>query len=308
MSNLLDDLKKKLNEMLDTELSICQNYSSIVIIMYKKILLHLNGQMEIGCFRDDINQLISCVIEEDRSFRKILSYDRSTLLPKIDSHIENEDGSPEYLRFVNKLRFVKSIYNGLKITARELNIDKIPSDMEFDIYSAIFSVIYIDVFRKILDKLESLSYDDEQDELFIGCLFGELNFKIIYRCSCNDLFEMMSLYNDMDINKFPDISMDVLKKSLGSIYKGFDIDSHINDVLYNSIVDDIAKMRWKNNLNNNPEDVFEYLYFITKMNVVMSYLNKMYLSKLLEYCNNNGFNNSYICSDVKRLIRVKLSE
>lgn len=305
MGNLLDELKNKLNEMLETDLRLCQNYSAIVIVMYKKILAHLNGQMDIDCFRDDINELIECVLKEDEAFKKILSFPRTTLLPKINPHIENENGTPEYLRFVNKLRFVKNIYNGYEISAHELSINNIPEDMKFDIYSAIFSVIYIDVFREILDKLESLSYD-EDDEMFVAYLYGELNFKIIYRCSCNDLFEMISLYSDMDINKFPDISMDVLRKRLSTIYNGSDIDDHINEVLYNSIIDDITKMRCKKRLNNNPEDVFDYLYFTTKMNVIMSYLNKTYLRKLLDYCNSVKFNNAYINGDVKKLIRARL--
>ena len=308
MGNLLDEIQDKLNKLLDNDLAICQHYSSIVIILYKKILAHLNGEMDINCFRDDINELISYIEKENESFRKLLSYDRSTLLSKINFHIQKEDGPPEYLRFVNKLRFIKNIYDDFKITIDKLGIDMISSDMEFDIYSALFSAIYIEIFRNILNKFESLSYDNEQDRAFVNCLFGELNFKIIYRCSCNDLFEIISLHCDMDINKFPDINMDILKKHLAAIYKEANIDEHINDILYNSIVDDITKMQSKYYINNNPEDVFDYLYFTTKLNVVMSYLNKEYLLKLFNYCNINSFNNNCISGDIKILIRTRLSD
>lgn len=308
MGNLLDEIHDKLNKLLDNDLAICQHYSSIVIILYKNILLHLNGVMDINCFRDDINELISYIEKENDSFKKLLSYDKATLFSKINYHIEKEDSPPEYLRFIEKLRFMKNIFEGFKISAGQLYIDNIPSDVQFDIYSAIFSVIYIETFKKILNKLESLSYDVESDKLFIDSLFGELNSKIIYRCSCNDLFEMICLYNNIEINRFPDMSMDILKRVLSNIYNQLNVDAHINEILYNSVIEDILKIRIKCYLINNPEDVFEYLYFTMKTNVIMSYLNKEYLLKLLEFCNNNDFCNDFICEDVKKLIKARLND
>ena len=197
----------------------------------------------------------------------MLSYDRTTLFPKINLHVDKEDGEPGYLRFINRLRFIKNVYNGFSINARDLHIDKINVDMKFDIYSAIFSVIYIEVFNEILGKFESLSIDGEQDEIFVSCLYGELNFKLIYRCSCNDLFEMICLHNDMNIDKFPDIKMDVLFKKLSAIYNE-DVANHISEILYNSIIDDINKMVKKNKIDNNPEDVFDYFYFNINCSVI----------------------------------------
>lgn len=306
MDNLLEEIQRKMKQMLDNDMDICQHYSAMVIILYKKILAHLNGQMDVNCFRDDINELIEYIDKENEAFRKLLSYDRNTLLPKINFHINKEKGPPEYLRFVNKLRFIGNIYNGFKTTIGKLGINNGPSDMEFDIYSAIFSVIYIEVFRKILNRLESLSYDNEQDEMFVNNLFGELNFKIIYRCSCNDLFEIISLYCDMDINNFPDINMDILKVHLSNVYQEIDdIDGHVNEILYNSIIDDINQMALKNNLDNNPEEVFDYLYFVTKIDVILSYLNRKYLEKLLNDYNQIKFNNNVIKCNTRKLIRER---
>ena len=48
MENLLDEIKNKLNNLLDIDLDICQHYSSMVIVLYKKILSHLNGDMDIN--------------------------------------------------------------------------------------------------------------------------------------------------------------------------------------------------------------------------------------------------------------------
>ena len=169
MSNLLDEIRDKLNKLLDNDLAICQHYSSIVIVLYKKILLHLNGVMDINCFKDEINELIDYIKKENDSFNKLLSYDKSSLFSKINYHIEKENGTPEYLRFTEKLRFMKNIFNGFKINSSQLSIDNIPSEIDFDIYSAIFSVIYIETFKKILNKLESLSYNEESDKKFIEC-------------------------------------------------------------------------------------------------------------------------------------------
>ena len=135
MGNLLDEIRNKLNNLLDIDLDICQHYSSIVIVLYKRILSHLNGDMDINCFRDDINELIYYISKENDAFKKLLSYDRTTLFPKINLYIDKEDGEPGYLRFVNKLRFIKNVYNGFSINAKDLHIDKVDVNMKFDIYN-----------------------------------------------------------------------------------------------------------------------------------------------------------------------------
>ena len=86
MSDLLDEIKNKLNKMLDNNLNICQHYSSIVIIMYKTIFTYLNGKVDLDCFRDVLNELIDYVMKEYYSFAKLLSYDKNTLMSKIDVH------------------------------------------------------------------------------------------------------------------------------------------------------------------------------------------------------------------------------
>ena len=175
--------------------------------------------------------------------------------------------------------------------------------MRFEVYSALLSLVYIKVFKAIKDRLDSINCDNTQDELFLKELYRELDYKLLYRSSSNDLFEIIGLSNDMDIERFPDISMDKFSSKLSQIYRGDDMNEHINIILFNLIVADLNRFSGMKIINNNPEEIFEYLYFTIKINVITSYMNKKYLQRLLDYCTNVDFRNEDIRKNVKRLVR-----
>lgn len=303
---ILDELNDKLGNMLDNELKTCHNYSSSVMIIYKRILTMLKCGGDFEVCRDDLNMLEECVLKEYNEFEKLLMYDKASLVPRTTELLMSEVGPVEDLRFRNKLQFTMNIFSGYKINARDLDIVGIPTDMRFDVYSALLSLIYIKVFKAIKDRLDSLVCDNTQDDLFLKDLYKEFDYKLLYRCSSNDLFEIIGLFNGMDVDKFPDITMDKFMNKLSQIYGDNDIDEHINMILFNLIVGDISKIKGMQQINNNPEDVFDYLYFTIKINVIMSYMNKKFLQKLFDYCSNIDFKNEYIRKDVKRLVRTLL--
>ena len=310
--SLLDKLNDGLSKHLDNQLKICYNYSANVMQIYKNLLRKLSflGDISISdsIFSDEITELRECIMKEHDAYEKLLVYDKFHFLTKIDALINSDsDNSVEYMRYRNKLQFIKNIFMGYKITPNKLKLDNIPNDICFDIYCVILAVMHISTFKNIKEKLDSLSFENKQDKMFVDSLNIKLETKLLYKICSNDLLEILILYNNMDIDKIPYVDINIALKSLSKVYYNMDIDEHINDILFNLIVADISMVQTKKQLNNSSDDVFEYLYFTTRIEVIMSYMNKEYLKKLYEHCKNINFNNVYISADVKNKIKKRIS-
>ena len=308
-NDILNKINSSLDNMLDKELKICYEYSSIIMVIYKELLVlsSLMDCSDISSYDQILDKLENYVLKEYDAYEKLLIYEKARLLPKIDTLINDLDSSLEQLRYRNKLQFTKNIFIGYKISARELEIENIPKDMKFDIYSVLLTVIYIDTFKKMNDKLDDLTYDDEKEAELVHSLYGELNIKLFKKCCANDLLEIISLFNGMNIDKIPNISMNVVTNYLSKMYYGMDMSEHVSEIFFNAIVADISSMSHRDQLAYTPEDILDYLYFITRMETIMLYMNRDYLLKLYEYCKGLKFDNAYISSDVKSKIKRRLS-
>lgn len=310
--SILDKLNDGLSRYLDNQLKICYHYSAIIMQIYKELLRKQsvleNTSISDYTFVEEMTELKEYIVKEYAAYEKLLSYDKNHFLSKIDM-ILNTDGndSVEYMRYRNKLQFIKNIFMGYRITPSKLKLDNIPNDMRFDIYCAILAVLHISIFKNIKEKLDSLLIDNDQDKKFVESLYIKLDTKLLYKICSNDLFEILALYNDMDIDKIPLVDMTIVINSLSNVYYDMPIDEHVNDILFNLIVSDISIMQNMKQLKNSPDDVFEYSYFTTRIEVIMSYMNKDYLIKLYNYCQNINFNNIYIHTDVKNKIKKRIS-
>ena len=309
MNSFLDDIDEKMNQLLNNQLQNCYNYSSIVMMKYKELLVmfSVDDTDDMLCYFDMIEELKEYVLKEYDAYEKLLLYDKNRLISKIDSLINDSCDSVEYMRFRSKLQFTKNIFLGYQIRASQLSIDDVPGDLRFDIYSVLLSTIHVKTFISIKDKIDSISFVEGNEE-FIKALEDKLLSKLLYRACGTDLFEIMVLYNSFNIEKFSDVNMDALKKVFSKIYLNTDIDEHINEILFNLIISDISNINKIKKFNNCPEDVFTYLYFITRIEVIISFMNRTNLQKLYDCCNEINFNNMYIAKDVRQKIKRKIKE
>lgn len=311
MDDFLQYMDNKMNALLDNQLKQCYCHSSIVMIKYKELItIFKTGDVnDVSFYLETIDELKECALQEYDAYDKLLIYDKARLIPRLDSLLECNANDVEVLRLQNKLRSTKNIFDGFNFKASELLIDDIPNDIRFDINSAILAAIYIKTFKNIKSKLDLVVCESKQDLEFCDLLYKELYFKILYKMCENDLFEAIGMFNNIEIDKFPDINTNILKKCLSKKYSDDDIDKHINEKLLNLLINDINLIKNIKCLKNDSESVFQYLYFVISLEVIMLYMNKEYLLKLYEYYNNTDFENKYICNDIcnkiKRRIKVE---
>ena len=302
--NLFNELAKSLDSLLDSDIKLCSSSSSIVIC-YLKQLLSICSSMQyfdISSCQEILDELKEGLEKEYKQYEQLFSYSKDRLFLKLDAIINTEHFSLDMLRHRNKLQATKNIFMGLEISSKELNLGNIP-DMRFDIFSVIVSFIHLKTFKSVKNKIDGLSCQTKQDNDFVTELLKVLSNQLLLKSCYNDLLEILTIYNDIDIDKMPDINFNLIGDKLKKIYHCDNVDECVSEILFKLAVGDISVMCQEGNLVNSPKSVFDYLYFTTRFEIILTYMDKNSLVKLYEYCKNMKFNNQFIYNDVNNKIR-----
>lgn len=207
----------------------------------------------------------------------------------------------------DKLGNLKEIINGRYFSSGDLNKKTLFDDMKFSIYDVMLSIINIESIKKIKRKIDSLRANNDNDEFFVKQLRYRLELsknELLFSLSTS---EMLSLFADADIDKIENLDVFKLNKLLSKYVD----DKYIRDSFYNTaavymknILDRVANLYVD---NSNPDDVFYYLSLITRIEILVGYMNKMTLNIIYDYCDMiiNEDNKRNI-EMVKRLIKSKI--
>lgn len=211
-------------------------------------------------------------------------------------------------RLNNKIMAHREIIQGKVITASEINFELVPGNIEFSIYDVLLSMIYIDVIKLLKNKIYSLNATCEKDENFINLLQQRLKISKIKLLFSSFPSEILTLYHNTGIDETPRIDIDMIKNKLKKLNTK-EMNQAINNVIYITADDKIDEIINTEKVNNNADDVFDYLVTVTMMEVLISYMDKDTLELYYEYCSEMiNDKNRISVENVKRLIKNKMKE
>lgn len=288
------------------KLNKCYNIGNLIINKYIDLLsfsIYFGGNKQ---NKNLINEIKSLVIEEYKLY-STMSLDEINKYLVLLADENLYDDKSTISRMNDKLGNLKEIINGRYFSSGDLNKKTLFGDMKFSIYDVMLSIINIESIKKIKRKIDSLRANNDNDESFVK----QLRYRL--ELSKNELFfslstsEMLSLFADADIDKIENLDVFKLNKLLSKYVD----DKYIRDSFYNTaavymknILDRVANLYVD---NSNPDDVFNYLSLITRIEILVGYMNKMTLNIIYDYCDMiiNKDNKRNI-EMVKRLIKAKI--
>lgn len=311
MNEISDNNQIKI-ELIPSILNLCYNYSVIIIKKYKNLITtYIEGYEEnITYYDEEIEEIKRLILIEHKLYKVLISQPPKELIPQVNLILDKYIYTPEYMRFKNKLQFMKNISYECKITPKDLSLNNIPENLDFDIFLSILAYIYINTFKSMKEKLDSISENRDEFIAYIDSLYKHLHIKLIHKCCGNDLFENIVLFNEMDIDLLPDLDIFKITSHFKKTYKYTNIDDEelINDTLFNLITEDINKIKQIKEISDSPKEILEYLYNITRIEVIISTMNKRTLKNLAIYCNKLRFQNLNIANNIKKLVRNQIKE
>jgi len=183
----------------------------------------------------------------------------------------------------------------------ELDIPNLPADIKISTYDVILSAIDIETTKIVRSKIYNLVTSSKEEMNFVRSLKAKLEESKTSLIFAGSAFEVLALYSDMDINKIPNVALKTIKPK------------QISQMTLQNTMNNALAIYTKKTLDalvattyyNNPKDIFNYLTLITRMDVLISYMDQKMIDAVYTYCDNNNPNNNKNIENVKRLIREK---
>ena len=172
-------------------------------------------------------------------------------------------------------------------------------DKRISVIDYINSKIVVDTFLILDRKLSSLSVSSDSERGFVDKIKVFNLGHMIFKFSSYEVSEKLALFYKFDISKIP--SLDLIK------FDSFD-DDLLNNEIYDTFIRSLSWLCSNSLIENDAENVYDNLYFISNLEALLQYLNKEQCENLLVYCSQVKSKNKFVMDNVKRLIKSKVRE
>lgn len=298
-----------MDDILNDNMRECYSISGYVVVKYYELYeIMMNNSIEdSSIYETYVNDILELVIKEYEMYRKLSLDDVNMCL----NLIKNVDCDSLMIdaRFKHKLEMLKKIYEGHKIDFDELKLYCIVKNIEVPLLEVLYSLIDIEVMKKLRKKIDVITSNNYSDLLFIKTLNKRFNLVLFNQTYSNNLTEMVNLSYNMDVLNVPTIDINILIEKINNMFQ-ISNDSCFNPVDMTLI--EIARITIDRlvevNFENNPKIVFDNLLFITRLEVLISYMNIDCLLSLLDYCESVKSRNNFGIDKVIKIISKKINQ
>lgn len=215
--------------------------------------------------------------------------------------VGNTNSHPYSLRFKTRLDMVSEIMGTKSFRIDEilpLNMG-ISTNLKFGISDIVCSMAEIEALSKVEEMMSEMKKTYNVDkELMNGLMKLHINYKIYY-FSMRRLSEMISLKTRYDMDKISDINchqvLDQLcvkmdaRKEFGRMF--IEMAKLTLNILASLVVYD-----------NNAEGYYQYIFYVTILEVYLSYLNSEELKEFATHCEQVNIKDSKIENGIRKIL------
>lgn len=280
-----------------------------IIKYYKELIKSLqSGKCESQIYNVIIQKIKQLIIDEYNLVNEIPKVSIDEIL-SIIKQTSDEDKKEVNSRIRTRLIHRQDILDGKYFKGSDFHSSNLPKNIKFSIYEVLSAMLKIAAMKKTKYKIDHLKLDNNQDRHFVDALRVNLKIFIISISTSFTASELIILDSELDIDRMPDIDNQLIADKINSIYKGIDEETGLNaydQLLYSLTIHGISLLSKIHSIANNPSDICDYLYRLTELETMVSYMTQKGLIKLKEYCMRTKYNNPTIEENIKRLIKEKL--
>lgn len=263
--------------------------SQFITAYYQKLIkLTLNGMTESDEYQETIDKIKYMAQEENSIYKKLTPKEIKAIVEYFNQNeVQNDTDARIYTRTNDQNRLNDK---------NNINIDN-----QVPLSAVISSKIIIDVLKIVNTKILDLEITDditEEDIIMLNAYNSVYKYKYL---TANSFIEQLSLDNNFDIEEIPTINLYNIEKELN-----IEIISKAQNTFFNYIFSSIKELI---NLVSNDRHLYLYasLFELSRIEVMLPYLNKENLTKLSLHLSNLNINSNSIIK-VKKLINKRKEE
>lgn len=260
--------------------------------------------------KDKVNKIIDrikkLILKERKAYKKITVKDIDMIVEELRL-IPREEISVGDLRVNGRLAISYDILKDFKITNDDL-FPTLEKKMELSIIDIINSKIIIDVYKTIYRKLNELCCDDKKSQEYIKKL-NIINMQIlVYKLSFYELSEELALNVCYDISKIPEIDIKMVENKIyATTGKTIDLRKLINNKVYKDVLALLDSFGIISLEPDSVDSIYDNLFFVTQIEILLSYLTKEQLGFVSLYCEGLERKNDMVIENIKKLVRNKIN-
>lgn len=297
MNNIL---RKKFKNCFEISSKVVSKYNELYSIMMEYYL------EDSSIYESYIYDILQLIIDEYNIYNT-LSIDEINIFLKVIDKNNYDDNDMIAFRFKNKLTMLKNIYLNVRIDKNILKLDIIPDNFEFYIFESLISFIDIEMMKRLKYKLDDICVNDYYDLSFVNAMFREFNESLVYQCFDNSLSEIIYLKSNMDVCNIPSIDIKNLINFIDDILK-IENDNYFRPIdstmisFSKIVIDRLVSEDFK----NDPKTIFSFMALITRLEVLIEYMDKDCLIALINYCNEVNICNNFGVEKIINVIRKRI--
>ena len=253
---------------LGISVKICKIYEKII---YLELIEESNTKE----YFEYVNELKNSIEDETKTYDKLDIIE----LDRYYKRVTEED--------ITKFDAVKSRYHSKLKERIELLDSSILDEYPFTLDTAIYGKILMDALVNVEKQFKEL---EKNNELINNPAVDLYSFHKTYKytiIASNDFLERIAVNFKFNLSKMPNISFEKIRNN-------FEYDNtfynKLNQNLYLIAIDTINTII-NSKINFDVGHLYSNLLFISQLEVIISYLDKKSLQRLLIYCKNNKIEN-----------------
>lgn len=248
------------------------------------------------------------VIKELDSYSNLSNNDLLSLQLELQSLLNSNDVSNECIFRINT-RLETSFDKKCKNTIKNGNLLKeLDPNLEFSILDLINSKITIDTQKLVYNKISNLIADSDDTKNYIMMLKDIDKIYLISYLNLYEVSERLLINSSFDVERIPSFSFKELEENIFND-KGLNIDiiANYNNIFYLTSVNLIETIYQSKFNPSRVTSIYNNLYYVSKLDVLINYLNKEQLHNLLNLCNKLNIN-EMLKNDITNNINKKILE
>lgn len=205
-------------------------------------------------------------------------------------------------RIINKLMQEIEISDGSYLYVYTLCLKNAPNSEKLSVLDAINSIISIETIQSLKEQINLLAPNNKEQLELIKGLKRELADYLIDTLINYSTAEIITVYNDADDNtnveQIPQTSIKLLKLLIFANFKNL-----FEDIIQTCTKETINLLATNNPTYDSPKSIFEYMKFITRLDILLSYTDSGLYKEIEKYINGTQFNNDNIKEEVKNILK-----
>ena len=285
----------------------CFSLSFTIINYYDKLLdLLENGKITSRRFNFIIKVIKKLSSLEAKMYNKLTEDELKTIIFHLKQIPDNELSLRD-IRVMGRLSIARDKILGNSI----VNNDCFPflgRNVKLSISDIVYSKIMIDTFLLTLKKISELTCTNDEQRKFAKELNDYNTQHALLKLNLYELSEMVVIDTNYDLTSVKPIDLDEVKRHMvNNRMSGIDLKQLVNDKVFSDFMACLDEFEHTSLDDGDVEGVYDNLYFVSYLEVLLDYLDKNQLNVISSYCNGIKFKNKMISGNVRRLIRNKIT-